>query len=165
MLKLLFSINKMCCNTVQCKYLILATLQKTVKTSKFSVLTLSCFLVYYQTSQLQYQQRTPSTHPRGRLENPKSTVKQRITGFTALSSNSREHAWRTKYHPVSFGRSNMLCYPSRQRMIKSWLLVPKTSDKEVNHSFPATTALSKASEGSNNEVYLATDVYCESAGS
>lgn len=165
MLKLLFSINKMCCNTVQCKYLILATLQKTVKTSKFSVLTLSCFLVYYQTSELQYQQRTPSTHPRGRLENPKSTVKQRITGFTALSSNSREHAWRTKYHPVSFGRSNMLCYPSRQRMIKSWLLVPKTSDKEVNHSFPATTALSKASEGSNSEVYLATDVYCESAGS
>lgn len=43
--------------------------------------------------------------------------------------------------------------------------MPKTSDKEVNHSFPATTALSKASEGSNSEVYLATDVYCESAGS
>lgn len=59
----------------------------------------------------------------------------------------------------------MLCYPSMQRMIKSSLLVPKTSDKEAKHSFPATTSLSKASEGTNSEVYLATDVYFESAGS
>lgn len=53
------------------------------------------------------------------LENPKSIVEQRITGFIALSTNSREHEQRTKYHPVSFERAVMLCYPSMQRMIKS----------------------------------------------
>lgn len=70
--------------------------------------------------------------------------------FIALSSNSREHVQTTKYHPVTFERPITLCYPSMQRMIKSWLLLLKTSDKEVNHSFAAMTALSKASEGTNS---------------
>jgi len=40
--------------------------------------------------------------------------------------------------------------------------VPKTSDKAANHSFPAMIALSKASEGTNSELCLATEYHCES---
>lgn len=54
MLKLLSSANKTLCNTVQCKQLIPASLQNTVKTSTFLVATSLHFLGCYQTSQLQY---------------------------------------------------------------------------------------------------------------